>query len=112
MTTTTWEPTELIDWFTAEARPLPWRAPGTTGWGVLVSETMLQQTPVNRVQPIWEEWMRRWPRPSDLAAESQGEVLRAWGKLGYPRRALRLHQAAGVIADEHGAVVSSDVDAL
>ncbi|MGP4019516.1 A/G-specific adenine glycosylase [Saccharopolyspora sp. 5N708] len=105
-------PVELIDWFAATARPLPWRAPGTTGWGVLVSETMLQQTPVNRVQPIWEEWMQRWPRPSDLAATPQGEVLRAWGKLGYPRRALRLHEAAAKIAAEHGDVVPSDVDTL
>ena len=102
----------LADWFTATARPLPWRSAGVTGWGVLVSETMLQQTPVNRVQPIWEEWMRRWPRPSDLAAEPQGEVLRAWGKLGYPRRALRLHEAAATIAAEHGDVVPSDVDTL
>ncbi|PKW13882.1 A/G-specific adenine glycosylase [Saccharopolyspora spinosa] len=106
------DPVDLIDWFAATARPLPWRAPGTTGWGVLVSETMLQQTPVNRVQPIWEEWMRRWPRPSDLATEPQGEVLRAWGKLGYPRRALRLHEAAATIAAEHGDVVPSDVDTL
>ncbi|MGI8309633.1 A/G-specific adenine glycosylase [Saccharopolyspora hattusasensis] len=106
------DPVDLIDWFAATARPLPWRAPRTTGWGVLVSETMLQQTPVNRVQPIWEEWMRRWPRPSDLAAESQGEVLRAWGKLGYPRRALRLYEAAATIAAEHGDVVPSDVGTL
>ncbi|MFC7341146.1 A/G-specific adenine glycosylase [Saccharopolyspora griseoalba] len=103
---------ELVDWFARTARPLPWRSAGVTGWGVLVSETMLQQTPVNRVQPIWEEWMRRWPRPSDLAAEPQGEVLRAWGKLGYPRRALRLHEAAARIAAEHGDVVPSDVDVL
>jgi A/G-specific adenine glycosylase len=103
---------ELVDWFSRTARPLPWRSVGVTGWGVLVSETMLQQTPVNRVQPIWEEWMRRWPQPSDLAAESQGEVLRAWGKLGYPRRALRLHEAAARIAAEHGDVVPADVDTL
>ncbi|MBE9374121.1 A/G-specific adenine glycosylase [Saccharopolyspora sp. HNM0983] len=103
---------ELVDWFDAAARPLPWRAPGITGWGVLVSETMLQQTPVNRVRPIWEEWMQRWPRPSDLAAAPQAEVLRAWGKLGYPRRALRLHEAAGAIADQHGDVVPADVDTL
>lgn len=103
---------ELVDWFAHTARPLPWRSPGVTGWGVLVSETMLQQTPVNRVQPIWEEWMRRWPRPSDLAAEPQGEVLRAWGKLGYPRRALRLHDAAAKIAAEHDDVVPGDVDTL
>src|SRR5256714_12581227 len=73
---------------------------------------MLQQTPVVRVQPIWHEWMARWPVPSALAASSQGEVVRAWGKLGYPRRALRLHEAAGVIAAEHGDVVPSDVDTL
>lgn len=108
----TFEPAELIDWFERNARHLPWRAPGVTGWGVLVSETMLQQTPVNRVLPIWQEWMRRWPKPSDLAAESPGEVLRAWGKLGYPRRAQRLHEAAGRIAAEHGDAVPADVDAL
>ena len=104
--------TELIGWFHAHARPLPWREPSTTGWGVLVSETMLQQTPVARVEPIWWEWMRRWPKPSDLAASSQADVLRAWGKLGYPRRALRLHAAAEVVARNHGDVVPSDVDTL
>ncbi len=102
----------VVDWFDANARDLAWRAPGTTGWGVLVSEIMLQQTPVARVEPIWLTWMARWPVPSALAAESQGEVVRAWGKLGYPRRALRLHAAAGVIAAEHGDVVPADVDTL
>jgi A/G-specific adenine glycosylase len=106
------DPSDLIEWFEITARDLPWRRPGTTGWGVLVSETMLQQTPVRRVQPVWEEWMTRWPLPSDLAAASQAEVLRAWGKLGYPRRALRLHQAAAAIAADHGDVVPSDVDTL
>lgn len=102
----------MIDWFDRTARDLPWRRPDCTGWGVLVSEIMLQQTPVARVQPIWEEWLHRWPVPSAMAAASQGEVLRAWGKLGYPRRALRLHEAASVIAAEHGDVVPSDVDTL
>ena len=112
MNSTALQPAELITWFDQCARDLPWRRPGTTGWGVLVSETMLQQTPVARVQPVWEEWMTRWPRPSALAAASQGEVLRAWGKLGYPRRAMRLHEAAAAIAEEHGDVVPSDVDTL
>ena len=112
MDSTVLQPAELITWFDQCARDLPWRRPGTTGWGVLVSETMLQQTPVARVQPIWEEWMTRWPRPSALAAASQAEVLRAWGKLGYPRRALRLHEAAAAIAEEPGDVVPSDVDTL
>ncbi|SDD83516.1 HhH-GPD family protein [Actinokineospora iranica] len=103
---------EVLDWFDANARDLAWRKPGTTGWGVLVSEIMLQQTPVARVEPIWLAWMARWPLPSSLAAVSQGEVVRAWGKLGYPRRALRLHAAAGVIAAEHNDVVPADIDTL
>jgi A/G-specific adenine glycosylase len=102
----------LIDWFAANARDLPWRRPDCTAWGVLVSEIMLQQTPVARVEPIWHEWLARWPKPSAMAAASQGEVLRAWGKLGYPRRALRLHAAATAIATDHGDVVPDDVDTL
>ncbi len=100
------------DWFVAQARDLPWRRPGTTPWGVLVSEVMLQQTPVARVAPIWVDWMERWPTPSAFAAASRADVLRAWGKLGYPRRALRLHDAAAVLAERHADVVPADVDAL
>lgn len=102
----------LVPWFDEHARDLPWRRPTTTPWGVLVSEFMLQQTPVSRVAPQWIEWMRRWPTPSALAAASQGEVLRAWGKLGYPRRALRLHSAATAIAGDHDDEVPDDLDAL
>lgn len=109
---TTISPEELIAWFDAHARDLPWRAPDTTPWGVLVSEIMLQQTPVSRVTGVWIEWMARWPQPSALAAETPGTVLRAWGKLGYPRRALRLHEAAQAIATEHDDVVPAEVDAL
>jgi A/G-specific adenine glycosylase len=100
------------EWFRAQARDLPWRRPGTTPWGVLVSEFMLQQTPVARVEPVWERWMAEWPTPSALAAASRADVLRAWGKLGYPRRAMRLHAAAEAIATEHGDRVPSDVDVL
>jgi A/G-specific adenine glycosylase len=102
----------VLDWYPAAARDLPWRRADTTPWGVLVSEFMLQQTPVARVEPVWTEWLARWPAPSAMAAASRAEVLRAWGKLGYPRRALRLHETAGVIASEHGDVVPSDVEAL
>jgi A/G-specific adenine glycosylase len=102
----------LVDWFDTHGRELPWRSPDCPAWGVLVSEIMLQQTPVARVRPIWHEWLARWPVPSAMAAESQGEVVRAWGKLGYPRRALRLHAAAVIIAAEHGDVVPADVDVL
>lgn len=92
----------LAAWFGSNARELPWRAAGCTPWGVLVSEIMLQQTPVVRVLPVWEEWLRRWPEPADLAREPVGEAVRSWGRLGYPRRALRLHAAAVAIEEDHG----------
>ena len=81
--------TKVIDYFRANARDLPWRRAGTSAWGVLLSEVMSHQTPVARVAPIWQEWIRRWPTLADFAAASGDEVLRAWGSLGYPRRALR-----------------------
>jgi A/G-specific adenine glycosylase len=87
---------------------LPWRAADCPPWGVLVSEIMLQQTPVVRVLPVWEEWLRRWPEPAALAREPAGEAVRAWGRLGYPRRALRLHGAAVAIERDHGGTVPSD----
>ena len=102
----------VLDWYPGSARDLPWRRPGTTPWGVLVSEFMLQQTPVARVEPVWLTWMAQWPVPSALAAASRADVLRAWGKLGYPRRAVRLHEAAAVIAGSHRDVVPSDVGEL
>lgn len=99
-------------WFRRSARPLPWREPGTTPWGVLLSEIMAQQTPVVRVAPMWIEWIERWPTPAALAAASPADIVRAWGKLGYPRRALNLHAAATRMGDEFGGEVPSDVDAL
>jgi A/G-specific adenine glycosylase len=83
-----------------------------TPWQILVSEFMLQQTPVARVEPVWLAWVQRWPTPSATAAASAADVLRAWGKLGYPRRAKRLHECAAVIAAEHDDVVPCDVDTL
>ena len=95
----------VVGWFGEHARDLPWRRPGAGAWSVMVSEFMLQQTPVARVLPVHEQWLARWPRPADLAAESPGEAVRAWGRLGYPRRALRLHGAAAAIAQRHGGEV-------
>jgi A/G-specific adenine glycosylase len=103
---------QLLDWYDREQRDLPWRRPGVTPWQILVSEFMLQQTPVARVEPIWRAWVERWPTPSATAAASAADVLRAWGKLGYPRRAKRLHECATVIAAEYDDVVPSDVDTL
>jgi A/G-specific adenine glycosylase len=99
------EPVDLhrrvLAWYVANARDLPWRAPGTSAWAVLVSEVMLQQTPVARVEPVYREWLERWPTPADLAAEPPGAAVRAWGRLGYPRRALRLHQAATEVVQRY-----------
>jgi A/G-specific adenine glycosylase len=103
---------ELVEWFGQARRDLPWRGPDVTPWQILVSEFMLQQTPVARVTPIWLEWVARWPTPSATAAASAADVLRAWGKLGYPRRAKRLHECATVIATEHDDRVPDDVEVL
>ncbi|QDQ96499.1 A/G-specific adenine glycosylase [Tomitella fengzijianii] len=103
---------ELSDWYAAHGRDLPWRRAGTDAWRILLSEVMLQQTPVARVLPVWERWARRWPAPSDMASATAGEVLREWGSLGYPRRALRLHECAGILAREHDDTVPGDVETL
>jgi A/G-specific adenine glycosylase len=100
----------LITWYGRHKRDLPWR--GADPWAVLVSEIMLQQTPVNRVLPAYRAWVERWPTPGALAAASPGDVLVAWDRLGYPRRARNLHRAAQIVVSEHGGRVPSDLAAL
>lgn len=102
----------LIAWYDACARDLPWRSPDASPWAVLVSEVMLQQTPVTRVLPVYEQWLTRWPTPAALADASPADAVRAWGKLGYPRRALRLHECAARITHRFGGTVPSDVTDL
>lgn len=102
----------VLRWYDEHARELPWRGPQASAWSVMVSEFMLQQTPVNRVLPMHEQWLERWPTPGDLAAEPSGEAVRAWGRLGYPRRALRLHAAATAIVERHSGEVPAEYDDL
>src|SRR5256886_3483559 len=102
----------VLAWYARNARDLPWRAPGVTPWAVLVSEIMLQQTPVARVLPEYLSWMTRWPTPAALAAAPAGEAIRQWGRLGYPRRALRLHETATILTARHGGTVPAALDAL
>jgi A/G-specific adenine glycosylase len=102
----------LLGWYDAHARDLPWRDPSASPWAVLVSELMLQQTPVARVLPVYERWLERWPSPAALAAVPTGEAVRAWGRLGYPRRALRLHAAATAIVEKHHGHVPEEYDEL
>lgn len=101
-----------VAWFGANARDLPWRDPGCSAWGLLVSEVMLQQTPVARVEPVWRQWLDRWPDPATFAAARPDDVLRAWGRLGYPRRALRLLECARVIVERHDGRVPENAEAL
>jgi A/G-specific adenine glycosylase len=99
-------------WYAEAARDLPWRRPGTSPWAVLVSEVMLQQTPVARVLPAYDAWLARWPTAAALATDEPGEAVRMWGRLGYPRRALRLHAAAVVVAERHGGELPATVQEL
>src|SRR3954453_9139793 len=102
----------VIQWYDTNARDLPWRVPGTSAWAVLVSEVMLQQTPVVRVTPAWQAWLARWPEPAALAADPPSEATRMWGRLGYPRRAMRLHACAVAIVERHDGLVPDDLDQL
>lgn len=103
---------EIIGWYSEHARDLPWRRPECSAWGVLVSEVMLQQTPVARVLPRWQDWMRRWPTPAAAARASPAEILTVWDRLGYPRRALRLQAAAQAIVEAHRGEVPSTAEEL
>ncbi|WP_151083613.1 A/G-specific adenine glycosylase [Nocardioides cynanchi] len=102
----------LLRWYDEHARDLPWRRTSASAWSVMVSEFMLQQTPVSRVLPVHGLWLERWPTPDALAAEPVGEAIRAWGRLGYPRRAVRLHAAASAITERHGGRVPDSYDDL
>lgn len=104
------DPLTVIRWFEGSARDLPWR--DTNPWGVMVSEFMLQQTPVKRVLPAWISWMDTWPTPKDLAQATPAEAIRLWANLGYPRRAVRLHAAAHQIATEHNNEVPNTYEHL
>ena len=102
----------LLAWYEANRRPLPMRAPGVSAWATLVFEVMSQQTPIPRVQPIWERWMELWPTPTALAAAPQAAVLVEWQHLGYPSRALRLHECAQAIVQRHLGEVPHSVEEL
>ena len=103
---------ELNRWFDLHARDLLWRAPDTSAWGILVSEVMSQQTPVKRVEPLWQAWMQKWPTPADLAVAPKADVLRLWANLGYPRRALRLQECAQACVDNHDGEVPATIAEL
>jgi A/G-specific adenine glycosylase len=86
----------VITFYKEQGRVLPWRQT-IDPYKILVSEVMLQQTQVSRVIPFYEKWIETWPTVQSLANASRPEVLRAWMGLGYNRRAMNLHRAAGII---------------
>ncbi|WP_028660310.1 A/G-specific adenine glycosylase [Nocardioides insulae] len=102
----------ILRWYDVHQRDLPWRSASASAWSVLVSEVMLQQTPVSRVLPVHAAWLERWPTPAALAAVPSGEAVRAWGRLGYPRRALRLHAAATAVVERHDGEIPTDLTEL
>ena len=106
----------LLEWYAETARDLPWRRTEFSdrygAWGTLVSEFMLQQTPVARVIPHLQAWLERWPTPTAMAQATPAEVVHQWANLGYPRRALWLHRAAIEVTEKHGGVVPRDVPEL
>ncbi|MCI6573820.1 MAG: A/G-specific adenine glycosylase [Actinomycetaceae bacterium] len=104
--------TLLTQWYSHSARDLPWRDDSVSPWGILVCEVMSQQTPVARVVPTWLTWMHRWPTPPAMARASAAEVLIAWDRLGYPRRALRLLECARILTEHHSGKLPKDRNAL
>ncbi|KFI69455.1 A/G-specific adenine glycosylase [Bifidobacterium magnum] len=103
---------DLALWWHQNARDLPWRFGRTSPWGVLVSEVMSQQTQMSRVVGYWEAWMNKWPDATALAKAPTAEVIAAWGRLGYPRRALRLQECAGVVSEQYHDQLPHDYESL
>jgi len=99
-------------WYRSHGRDFLWRRPGWSPWGIYLIEIMAQQTQIDRAARVALEWLERWPTPAALAASPPAEVLKAWGRLGYPRRALALHEAATIMVAQHAGAVPSDLESL
>jgi len=104
--------TAVNAWYAEHGRDFLWRRPGMSAWGILLIEVMAQQTQIQRAADTALVWLERWPSPAALAAAPVAEVIKAWGRLGYPRRAVALHAAATAIAERHGDVIPAEPAAL
>ena len=91
-------------------RDLPWRRTYDP-YAIWISEVMLQQTQVSRVDGRWQRWLERFPTVDALAAAAPSDVLEEWQGLGYNRRALSVHRAAQAIS-EAGGVFPQDLKKL
>lgn len=101
----------VAGWFGAEGRELPWRRTRDP-WAVLVSELMLQQTGVARVEPRYRAFLDRFPTPAACAAAPTGAVVEEWRGLGYNRRAVNLHRCASIVVARHGGRLPADLAGL
>ena len=100
----------VLKWYAGHGRDLPWRGVRDP-YAIAVSEVMLQQTQVERVEPKYREFLARFPTWEALASAGLGQVLRVWAPLGYNGRAVRLHQLAQWVV-AHGGRLPSDEHAL
>lgn len=101
----------VLDYYRREGRDMAWRRTDDP-WSILVSEAMLQQTQVARVEPKYDAWMRRFPDAASLASAGVADVYEAWKGLGYNSRALRLREAAAICVNAHGGQPPDDEAAL
>jgi A/G-specific adenine glycosylase len=97
----------LLAWYARHGRDLPWRK-ATDPYHILVSEIMLQQTQVHRVQPKYEEWLVKYPSLHALAAAPEEDVTATWYPLGYNIRPKRLHAIAKEAVAQYGGALPSD----
>jgi A/G-specific adenine glycosylase len=101
----------VLEWFASRERAYPWRTTRDP-YRIWVSEVMLQQTQADRVVPAFEAFVERFPTVHELGAASRRDVLRAWGALGYPRRAVALSDAARILVRDFGGHLPADPPAL
>lgn len=97
----------LIRWFRRRGRDLPWRRTRDP-YHVIVSEFMLQQTQVSRVEAYYHRFLDRWPTVHALAAAEPAAVRESWEGLGYYRRAANLHRLAQAVVRERAGVIPAD----
>jgi len=101
----------LLDWFAAEARPLPWRR-HYHPYQVWISEIMLQQTQMERGVLYFERWLKRFPGVESVALASEEEILRFWEGLGYYSRARNLQASARLLVRDFGGRLPESLSAL
>ena len=101
----------LLRWFRRHGRDLPWRRTRDP-YHVIVSEFMLQQTQVSRVEAYYHRFLERYPTLQVLAASEATTVRESWAGLGYYRRAANLHLLAQTVVREHAGVIPDDPELL